>query len=487
MLGAFLVKLPWGYFVMFYSKSPSPGNAVLFLARLWGGSFVSLLFCLSLCSTTLGQSLPSEKGSVSTSINLAVEKDDRPVESYFDPIQGTSSADLVRRALASNAELAAVRLEIERSRARLRQAGLRPNPAIDFEQQRGVFNSPGEHVTSVGVSLPIELGGKRQRRIDLAQAEFEAAQSEVADRERRLANDVRAAYAEAMAAARELSITADLNTIDTQTARVVEARVNEGDAAPLELNLLRVEVERLRSRRALVTGRLQAALLKLKSLTGIPTTELLRLREDLTTFVLPDPPASLEAAVEIAVRTRPDLRLAKLNEEVAQAGLRLARAQSVPDVTAFSRYSRSQSSFDQTPIGPLTDRDKLFAYGVSISIPVFNRNQGAKAEAETAIAQSQQRRQFIEAVVRAEVSSAYARYLAATQSTNLFEQGVIARSNENIKAIRGAYQIGAFRVTELLTEQRRLIDSQREYTEALAERYRALADLQAALGVPIQP
>jgi outer membrane protein, heavy metal efflux system len=405
---------------------------------------------------------------------------------YVDPVQGVSSSDLVRRALASNAELAAARLDIERARARLRQAGLRPNPTIDFEQQRGVFNSPGESTTSIGLAVPLEIGGKRQRRIDLARAEFEAAQAEVADRERRLANDVRSAYAEAMAAARELSITAELNAVDVQTARVVQARVFEGDAAPLELNLIRVEVERLRSRRALVAGRLQAAILRLKSLTGTPTTEPLRLREDLATTVLPDPPASLEAAVEIALRTRPDLQLARLTEEVAQAGLRLARAQSLPDVTAFSRYSRSQSTFDETPIGLLTDRDKLFAYGISISIPVFNRNQGAKAEAEAAIAQSQQRRQFVEAVVRAEVSSAYARYQAATQAINTFEQGVIARSNENINAIRGAYQVGAFRVTELLTEQRRLIDAQREYTEALAERYRALADLQAALGTTIQ-
>jgi cobalt-zinc-cadmium efflux system outer membrane protein len=427
------------------------------------------------------------KPSVTSSISSTTAEPTDGSVAVADPVQGISAGDLVRRALASNAELAAVRLDVNRARARLRQAGLRPNPTLDFEQQRGVFNTPGESSTSIGVSVPLELGGKRKGRIDLAQAEFEAVQAEVADRERRLANDVRAAYAEAMAAARELSITADLNNIDTQTARVVEARVSEGDASPLELNLLRVEVDRLRARRALVEGRLQAALLRLKNLTGIPTIEPLRLREDLTTFVLADPPASLEAAVEIALRTRPDLRLAQLNEEVAQAGLRLARAQVVPDVTAFSRYSRSRSSFDQTPIGPLTDRDKLFAYGVSISIPVLNRNQGAKAEAEAAIAQSQQRRQFIEAVVRADVSSAYARYQAATQSINIFEQGVIARSNENIRAIRGAYQVGAFRVTELLTEQRRLIDSQREYTEALAERYRALADLQAALGVPIQP
>jgi outer membrane protein, heavy metal efflux system len=267
----------------------------------------------------------------------------------------------------------------------------------------------------------------------------------------------------------------------------VEARVSEGDAAPLELNLLRVEVDRQRARRVLVEGRLQAVLLRLKSLSGIAAHEPLRLREGLATASLPAPPDSLEAAVEIALRTRPDLRLAKLNEEVAQAGLRLARAQARPEVTAFTRYAQNQSTFDDTPIGLLTDRDKLFTYGVTITLPVFNRNQGARAEAETAIAQAGQRRQFIEAVVRAEVASAYARYQAATQSIITFEQGVIARSGENIRSIRGAYEIGAFRVTDLLNEQRRLLDAQREYTEALTERYRALADLQAALGVTIQP
>ena len=62
---------------------------------------------------------------------------------------------------------------------------------------------------------------------------------------------------------------------------VVQARVNEGESAPIELNLLRVEVERLRSRRALVEGRLQATLLRLKALAGMPAAEPLRLREEL--------------------------------------------------------------------------------------------------------------------------------------------------------------------------------------------------------------
>jgi cobalt-zinc-cadmium efflux system outer membrane protein len=204
----------------------------------------------------------------------------RPSASNPDPAQGVSAEYLVRRALSSNAELAAARLGIERARARLTQAGLRPNPTLDFEQQQGVQNTPGERVTTVGVSVPFEIGGKRGRRLDLAQAELEVAQAEVAERERRLAAEVHAAHVETLTAQRELEITEGLNQLDAQTVRVVEARVSEGDAAPLEVNLLRVELDRLRSRRALVEGKLQAALLKLKTLAGIPPEDPLKNARD---------------------------------------------------------------------------------------------------------------------------------------------------------------------------------------------------------------
>jgi cobalt-zinc-cadmium efflux system outer membrane protein len=128
------------------------------------------------------------------------------------------------------------------------------------------------------------------------------------------------------------------------------------------------------------------------------------------------------------------------------------------------------------------NQSRRLIFGVSVGLPFFNRNQGGKAEAATAISQAQRRREFAEAVVRAEVTSAYTRYEAARAALATFEQGVIARSNENIQSIRGAYEVGAFRITDLLSEQRRLVDLQGEFTEALTERYRALVDLQAAMG-----
>lgn len=474
-------------------------QSMRFTARLLT---LSILTVAVLSSIAVGQNPSLERGSVrredttnsimhgESRVVLTAEpvtKETAVITQYFDP-QGAAASDLVRRALAANAELVASRLDIERARARLRQAGLRPNPTIEVEQSTGrLIGSPSERATSIGFALPLELGGKRQNRIALAQAEFEVAEAEIANRERRLAVEVRTAYAEALAALRELEITEELNNIDLQTARIVEARVNEGESAALELNLLRVEVDRLRAQRALVEGKLQAALLKLKNITGMPLGESLRLREVLTTPPLPDPPASMEQAVEAALRTRADVRLARLNERAAQAGLRLARAEATPDVTVSTKYSFDRSLTDlPEPLVPVPDRTRLLSFGVSIEFPLFKRNQGAKAEASVAITQAQRRREVVEQLVRSEVASTYARYEASRSALAIFEQGVLGRSATNIRTMREAYRLGAFRITELLTEQRRLIDSQREYIEILTERYRALVDLHSAIGTPIQ-
>lgn len=406
---------------------------------------------------------------------------------YFDSQQGAASYDLIRRALETNGELVAARQEATRARARLRQSGLRPNPTIDFEHTTGALTgSRGESETSIGVALPLEIGGRRRSRIALAQAELEAIDADIANRERLLSGDIRTLYAEALTALRELETTAGLTDLDLQIVRVVQIRVNEGDTPPLELNLLRVEVDRLRSRRALVEGRLRGTLIRLKAAIGIAPEESLRVREELAApiFTLP---LSLEAATEIALRTRPDLRLARLNEEVARAGFRLARANAAPDVTTFTRYTQSRSSFDDTPVGVLRDSDRTLTFGATIGIPVFNKGQGAQAEAQIAIEQARTRREFAESIVRAETAAGYARLEAARAAVSSFESGVLARSNDNIRVIRAAYDLGEYRVTDLINEQRRLVESNREFTEALAEQYRALADLQAAIGAPIEP
>lgn len=413
-----------------------------------------------------------------------------PVWGQVDAVNQSSSGreilahELITQALANNAELASARLEIERAQALLKQAGLKPNPTLDFEQTTGkLTNSRNEGSISLGFSLPIELGGKRQRRIDLAQLELSIAEAEVADRERKFAAEILAIYTEALGIQQELKIMEQLNNVDAQTIDIVEIRVKEGDAAPLEMNLLKVEREKLKSRHTLVAGRLQAVLIKLKSLAGIDLSEPLQLKESLLTPTLTQQPYSLVEALEIAQQNRPDLKVAKLTEQSAQASLQLAKTQAQPDLVLSTKYSHQQSAFDNTPVGLIKDSDNLLTLGISINLPVRNRNQGNIASVTVSVAQAQKRREFLETSIRAEILAGYARYQAAQQAVREFEQGVLNQSIENLRTLTQVYNLGEFRITELIAEQRRLLDSQREYTELLMARYQALSNIALSMGM----
>ena len=402
--------------------------------------------------------------------------------SYYNAQDGVSINELIERALATNQDLAANRLEIEKAKAGLDQARLRPNPTLEFEQESGrLVGNGGDGNFTIGASLPIEIYGRRDARINLARISIEASEAEVRNRERVLVANVLTNYAEALAALRELEATENLLELDLQTTRFVQIRVNEGDTPPLELSLLQAEVERLRSRRELVEGRLQSSLTQLKMLAGLPFEEPLQLREQIGLAILPTLPTTPDAAVEIGLRTRPDVLLARIEEQVATAGLRLIRAGSRPDLTAYTRYSQGRSVID-TSIGNFPQRDRSLTFGVAIGIPVFNKNQGAKAEAEINIRQAKARLEFAERVVRGEILAAYQKIEAANRAVSTLETAAIPRMTNNVETFRKVYEIGEIKITDLINEQRRLLDANRDLTEALTLRYRANADLLIALG-----
>ncbi len=404
---------------------------------------------------------------------------------FYDAQTGLSGLDLITRALQSNGELVAARLEIEKARARLVQAGLRPNPTLEIEQTSGRFlGSANNGDLSVGATLPLELYGQRKRRVEIAQIEITAREAEINNRERQLAAEVLTSYAEALAALQAIKITENLLELDLQTTRFVQIRVNEGETPPLELSLLQVEVERLRANHALSEGKLEAALTRIKLLAGMPFEETLRLRELVNTVTLPQVPATLETAIDVALRTRPDVRTAQIEVELTGAGLRLIRANSKPDVAVTTRYAQGISETTIPNLGSFPDRTRTLTFGISVGLPIFNKNQGAKAEAEIAIRQAQERRAFAERVVRSEVTAAFQRLQAAQRALSILENAVLPRANENIKTLRAVYELGEIKITDLIAEQRRLLEANRDLTETLTERLRAQADLQTALGVP---
>ncbi|MEK7723855.1 MAG: TolC family protein, partial [Acidobacteriota bacterium] len=269
--------------------------------------------------------------------------------------------------------------------------------------------------------------------------------------------------------------------LDTETIRFVQYRVNEGDTAPLELNLLMTEVERLRSRRILTEGRLQVAISKLKFYAGISYNEPLKLREEIDSAILPEVPKTIETSIDVALKNRPEIKLGELEKQLAISGLRLIRSQSKPNITAFTRYSDGKSIVN-SPRGAFDDNGKLLTFGLSIGLPIFNRNEGAKAEAEIAIRQAEERQLFAEQVIKNDVVTSFQRLTAAKSALLKLETAVLPRSKQNLEVFKQVYAAGELKITDLISEQRRLLDVNRDLTEVLTENYRANADLLIALG-----
>lgn len=400
--------------------------------------------------------------------------------------QGLAVDELIQRALVRNAELLAARQRATEAQGVLFQAGFRPNPGFEVSVTNGsILGSQGERELTLGYAHTFELGGKRERRLEVAQLGAELAQLEIADRERHLTADIKARYGEALAAARNLETVVQLLELSRQGYQITVARVREGESAPIEAGLFQVELGRIESERLLVENQMARAILELKTLAGMNPDEPLRLTGDLR---MPPITISLAEAIERALAERPDLKAARLEEKLAEAELQLARAEAIPDVIGFARYTRATSRLDQLGINrvgalvPIRDTDNLLTAGVSITLPVRNRNQGNIQAALARREAARLRRQFIEQVVRREVNAAYNRYETARQALEIFDQRVIAQAQDNLRIIRAAYDLGELRVFDVINEQRRLIDTQKAYTEVLKEYYLALVELERAVG-----
>jgi cobalt-zinc-cadmium efflux system outer membrane protein len=406
---------------------------------------------------------------------------------FVDPT-GLSVERLVETGFSRRADLLAARQRLAIAEGRLIQAGLRPNPALEAEYgSPRLLGGEPESDFSVSVSQTFELGGKRRKRVAVARLELAQVRAEVLALERQFGAEVRAAYSRAIAAARQLDVLERLIAANDELVRVTNERLKEGDAAPLDLNLVRVETDRLRAHVIRTRADLEGEIISLRALVGLETTDPLRIAP------FSDRPARLDLSVveatEIALRERPDLQAARLGEELGTARIRLAESLGTPNVEGTVRFSRNKGIIDlPESLGhDLTalDRDNELTFGVRIDLPIFNRNQGEIAAAVGERVQAQRQREFLEATIKRDVALAYRRYRAAAESVVLYATQILPRSEDNVRSVRAAYNLGEFSVFDVVNEQRRLIESETGYNEALRDYYAALAELERALGTTI--
>lgn len=400
---------------------------------------------------------------------------------YLNERDGRSVDDLVKAALANNLEVIAMRKEAEAGEALIRQARLRANPGLEVGGTRQV-GGMGDNSVMVQGSLPLELGGRRAARINVAEKELEIRRQALAEQERRLAAEVRMKFGEALAAILKLKFSEDILAMAEDNVQLVSARVAEGRTPPLEESQEYVELNRIRAIRETNEGAVEIRLFELRNLVGMGPEEPLVLKGDLNTLSRTLPPQI--GAEQMALRSRPDLLGAIAVEKLAGARTRQARSEGRVDADVMIGYQRMQSGFPLLGVDemsgallPIEQRMNFFTFGVRLNLPVRNRNQGLVAASLLEEEAARNRREFGELTIRREVAVAYARYNRAFRAMEIYRVGVRDRAAENAEVVRQTYELGSKTLLDYIAEHHRYIETENGFIDAQLEAYLAMVEI----------
>jgi outer membrane protein, heavy metal efflux system len=407
-----------------------------------------------------------------------------PSTSYMDEQAGITLEAAISRALEREPALRAVRADVAAARGLREQAALRPNPTISFERREEPAGTDNQ--TSVTVEWPLDLF-RRRGRVQTADRELDATGFAASDRERILVAEVRWQYGATAAAVRDLAIAEELVAAVRRQFELLRARVQEGATRPLERDLLDVERQRLETERLLAAGRADAAVVELKRLMGMFPEEPFLLRDSLESLVLGRQPAVPDAATAPAAQ-RPDVLEADSRLKLAEARVDQARREGRADVSLFGAYMRMDAGFSQRGFGPGGQVERvvgLFHYlscGAMVTVPLLNRNQGQVAAAQAERSGAQARREAVELAARAEVAAAEARNAHAERAVALYAGTARGLARQNLDVVAQTFELGGATIFDMLAEQRRYLEVEHAYTNALREAWDARTALKRALG-----
>jgi cobalt-zinc-cadmium efflux system outer membrane protein len=390
-------------------------------------------------------------------------------------------ADAVREAIDKNLGLLAERYNVTIAEARILTARLRPNPVltldsdyIDFLHRFNRENQAGPTELSARTDFVLERGGKRERRIEVADNARAVAQLQLLNTTRTLVLDVESAFVEVLAAKETLALARENLKSFNAIVEVNTNRVKAGDLAQVEL--LRSQVAALQFQNAVrqADSRMKLARTRLQALMGRPYSldfdAVGELRRDAA-------PLDMEEFRRAAIELRPDLQALKRDQARSTADLRLQMAQGKVDFTVSSQYHWQFDNAKGNSIG----------FFFSAPLPVFNRNQGEIERARREQQQIEARIRALEHDIRAEVESAYQQYGVARELLENVERNMLAQARDVRETIEYSYRRGEATFVDLLDAQRAFNDTMQSYNEARADFARSLYLIDSISGKGVTP
>ena len=380
-----------------------------------------------------------------------------------------SLAKAIELALEGNPEVAAAKRQLEATEGQVLQGRSRPNPelAYSLEDTRSKTRTQ-----SWQLNLPVELGGKRAARTKAAEKSREQAQAQLAELKATVRANVAAAYFDVLTAQERLALARDSAALAKSSTDTVAKRVAAGKVSPVEESKARVAEAGVRVELAQAASEQRNALSRLFALLGridAPYTVLEGKAEN-----LPSVPSL--ADLQPLISSAPGVVLARIEVDRRKALTALEQSKRVPDVTVSVGMQRSNE----------TQRNVLL-FGVSVPLPVFDRNQGNLLEALKLEDKARDELQAATVRLHSEVAQARERLSTITAEVQSLQQDVLPGAKSAYDAATIGFENGKFNFLEVLDAQRTYFTAKSQYLKALGEAHRAAADIDRLLGASMVP
>jgi cobalt-zinc-cadmium efflux system outer membrane protein len=378
--------------------------------------------------------------------------------------QGMSLPEALSAAFANNPELAAAGRAIGIAEGERRQAGLLPNPELAWEME----DTRRETSTStVTLSQPLELGGKRGARIAVAGAGQAIAQLDLERQRNGLRADVVQAYHAALRAQTAVELAQQSQALTERGLRVVQGRVSAGQSSPVEATRAQVQLAQAQAEVRRAETQRTVAYQALARLTGSPLATFDALQ---ASNLSPGQAPSADTLLAQVEQTA-EWRLAAAQVERGEASLGSEKALRIPNLTVSvgSQYSRE-------------NRERVNVVGLSMPLPLFDRNQGNVLAAARRADQARDLRNAVELRLRSETRSAVDQWRTAMQEVQAYDRTILPSAQQAVDTATRGFEMGKFAFLDVLDAQRTLIDARGLYLEALAAATDARAQVERIYG-----
>ena len=383
--------------------------------------------------------------------------------------------DYVTQVLRSNLALAIEKSNVAISNAAVTSAKVTPDWSVDLGLPAVDISNQGQPTNfSAGLNVPIELGGKRGKRVHAALADVSTAGFDYDDAVRQLRATAAGAFIGSLSARSILqSSYKSLGQFD-RIVEVNEQRVRVGD---IELMQSRVDRDQFKAGVIGAQADVYSADLALAQQLG---------QADKLSAQMPLPTGSLEVSVRTfdldalvagALQKRSDVLSRQRAVQAAGLRVELVQANLIPDLGVGGSYSHTGTGtggFVQPP-------DNTLGASLSINLPFSRwRHQGEIETARASRTQAELQLRSAQIRVESEVRDAYSRYQASVLRLKLYQGGVLKEADRVLEARLYAYQRGGATLLEVIDAQKTSANIYLAYSQALADHANALVTLEEA-------